>query len=348
MIKNKVLPIFLFLTILVSANSCSSTEEVEESITKRGIVVYPSDLISLGAEQWISLLKEADLNLVGIHTDTRLEPLHHLKDYLESEEGKLFVAGCKKADIDIEFELHILQDVLLRDLFESHPDYFRMDENGVRQQEFNMCFSSEGAYQEIEKSVIEITKWLKPSTDRYYFWTDDVGQSFCHCEECSKYSNSEQALLYENRLLEMLRKINPDATLAHLCYSNTLDAPQQVKPDDGIFLEYAPISRDYNEPVSISLTKYLKNNLEVFPTETAHILEYWLDVSMFSNWNRETLVKVPCTKEQSARDIKLYESLGAKSITTFGAWINKDYVEKFGEEYTRKIVRDYGDALKHK
>jgi hypothetical protein len=335
------------LTLAFMTNSCVQNSKVE-SVSKRGVVVYPSDLMSLGAEEWISMLKEADLNLVGIHTDTRLEPLHHLKDYLESVNGKKFIAACEEADIDIEFELHILQDVLPRDLFEKHPEYFRMDKEGNRQQKYNMCFSSEGAFQEIEKSVIAITQWLKPTTNRYYFWTDDVNHSFCHCEKCEKYSKSEQALIYENSLLKILRKINPSATLAHLCYSNTLEAPQNVKPLDGVFLEFAPIQRDYSKPLDPKLMTNLKNNLMVFPAETAHILEYWLDVSMFSGWKRDALVKVPCTREQCRRDVALYEELGIKSITTFAAWINADYREKFGKEYTQKIIREYGEALLNK
>ncbi len=76
-------------------------------------------------------------------------------------------------------------------------------------------------------------------------------------------------------------------------------------------------------------------------------MEYWLDVSMFSNWERDNLVKVPCSKEEIRRDVELYEKLGIKSMTTFGAWINADYMQKFGEDYSQKIVREYGEALKN-
>jgi hypothetical protein len=343
----KIVLIALSLTLALIANTCDPNSK-GESVSKRGVVVYPSDLISLGAEEWISLLKEADLNLVGIHTDTRLEPLHHLKDYLESDEGKKFVQACWEAEIDIEFELHILQDLLPRDLFEEHPEYFRMDKEGNRQQKYNMCFSSERAFQEIEKSVIAITQWLKPTTNRYYFWTDDVDHSFCYCEMCEEYSKSEQALIYENRLLDILREINPSSTVAHLCYSNTLAAPINVKPKAGVFLEYAPIQRDCSKPLAPELVSHLKENLHVFPAETAHILEYWLDVSMFSGWKRDALVKVPCTKEQCRRDVALYEELGITSMTTFAAWINADYRDKLGKDYIRKIIREYGEALLNK
>ena len=154
-------------------------------------------------------------------------------------------------------------------------------------------------------------------------------------------------MLYENAILKALKEYDAEATVAHLAYVETVVPPKKVKPLPGIFLEFAPIQRDYSKPLDPELLTHLRKNLEVFPAETTHILEYWLDVSMFSNWDRTNLVKVPCTKEQCSRDVELYESLGIKSMTTFGAWINHDYSEKFGEEYSRKIIREYGEALKN-
>ena len=40
----------------------------------------------------------------------------------------------------------------------------------------------------------------------------------------------------------------------------------------------------------------LEANLEVFPKDTAQVLEYWLDVSRFSRWKRPG-VKLPWNRE---------------------------------------------------
>ena len=37
---------------------------------RRGIVIYPSDITSLGALNWVDLLSKNNINLIGIHTDT--------------------------------------------------------------------------------------------------------------------------------------------------------------------------------------------------------------------------------------------------------------------------------------
>jgi hypothetical protein len=201
----------------------------------------------------------------------------------------------------------------------------------------------------IEKNIIEIIGWLKPTTHRYLFWTDDVNGAFCNCEQCVKYSESEQALIYENKLLAILRKKDPEATLAHLAYHNTLTAPVNVNPSDGIFLEYAPISRNYTEALSEEHLKNLRDNLTVFPAKSAHVLEYWLDASMFSRMirvGRDNVAQVPWDLNNCERDVKLYTGLGIKSITTFATWmISSDYIRKFGENNTRKIVDEYGSVL---
>lgn len=312
----------------------------------RGIVLYPSDLISVGPSQWVQMLKEAQINLLGIHADTVFEPLPKLQEFLESTNGVTFLAECEKANIGVEFELHALQGVLSRELFETHPEYFRMDADGHRQRDYNMCFTSEGAYSAMEKRLKEVTGWLKPTTHRYFFWTDDVAGAFCCCEHCKQYSPSEQALLYENRLLKMLRRVDPQATVAHLAYNETLNPPVKVKPGEGIFLEYAPIGRNYAEPLSAKHKASLEGNRKVFPAETVHVLEYWLDASMFSGWKRNALKEIPWRENQCERDLVYYHALGVRSVTTFGAWINKDYLQHFGAEPTQRMLNEYGSILR--
>ncbi len=312
---------------------------------KRGIVLYPSDIISVGVPQWMEWLEDSRINLLGIHTDTHHEPLPNLKAFLESTVGQDLLSSCQAAGIDIEFEVHALQDLLPRALFASNPEFFRMDANGTRQQKFNMCFASEGAYAAIEAEIRDITQWMKPTTHRYFFWTDDVPDASCFCPDCKAYGPSEQALLYENRLLSILRSIDPQATLAHLAYNETLPAPNKVKPEPGIFLEYAPISRDYEMPLSEEHLGHLKKNLAVFPAATAHVLEYWVDVSMFSSWKRDALKKAPWVQAQCVRDVEVYQSLGINSITSFGAWINQSYLTQYGQDHITLMLKEYGDAL---
>jgi len=334
------------IAFLLTVSGCISekNQEVESSIPKKGVVVYPSDLTSIGSEKWVKMARDAGINVIGIHSDTFLETVPKLKGFLESQEGTTFLSACMKYGVEVEYEMHILKDLLPRELFKTHPEYFRMDKDGDRNPDFNMCFTADMALEIVKKNAVELAKWLKPTTHRYFFWVDDR-QEYCHCDKCKQYSPSEQVLLYENALLKGLRTYDAAATVAHLAYVETIIPPEKVKPLPGVFLEFAPINRDYTELMSETQINNLKRNLEVFPSETAHILEYWLDVSKFSGWKRENLTQPPWNQHLFAKDVQIYSDEGVQSITTFAAWINADYVKKFGGQHTIDLLNNYGEML---
>jgi hypothetical protein len=90
---------------------------------------------------------------------------------------------------------------------------------------------------------------------------------------------------------------------------------------------------------------HLKGNLKVFPSETAHMLEYWLDVSLFSDWKRNDLKQPPWNQEIFSDDVRIYAQEGIRSITTFAAWINAAYMEKYGENHAYELMKNYGKIL---
>ena len=287
---------------------------------------------------------DAGIDLIGIHSDTRLEPLSKLRAFLGSEDGHVFKAECARCGIDVEYEQHILMELLPRHLFSEHPEYFRVDEDGRRNGDYNMCFTNEEAKEIVQKNAVRMAGGLQPSSHRYSFWTDDV-QAYCGCEECSRYSPSEQVLIYENALVEALREHDPEAMVAHLAYVETVVPPATVKPSPGVFLEFAPIERDYTKPMEPEQISSLKGNLEVFPPETARVLEYWLDVSLISGWKSDELEQPPWSKEQLAEDVRTYAETGVQSITTFAAFVNGDYSERFGKKHATDLLNTYGEVL---
>ena len=172
----------------------------------------------------------------------------------------------------------------------------------------NGCPSSEGALEEVYKNALQLGRSYAPTNHRYYFWLDDGGD-ICYCPLCKDKSASDQALMFENKIIQALKELDPDAELAHLAYNNTTDAPKVVTPAEDIFLEFAPFHRTWLHPLSATWAegndgwthaKYLKalqENLKVFPKETAQVLEYWMDDSLFSGWNSSNLKKVPWDEE---------------------------------------------------
>jgi hypothetical protein len=94
--------------------------------------------------------------------------------------------------------------------------------------------------------------------------------------------------------------------------------------------------RDYN------LCDALDANLAWFGREGAQTLEYWLDLSRFSRWKRENVKQLPWHDDVFRDDLQLYADRGVRHVTTFAAWLDGDYVKRFGDP----PVDAYGAGLR--
>lgn len=337
------------LVIMIFALSLALSCNDRRTVDMKGIVLTPSDLKEL---DWPSLALESGINTIGLAVNP-----NHADTFSQSDLYVEFMNSCREKGIEVEFQQHAMSEFLPRSLFAEDSTMFRMDDHGRRTADFNCCVHSERALEIIARNAEEFAKRLVPTNHRYYFWTDDVG-NICKCPKCADYSGSDQALIIENKIIEAIRKVDPDAMLAHLAYRRTLPAPQKVRPADGIFLEFAPFFRVFDRPLSdttavfeanatreISMSHkenmdYLISNLKVFSPKTAVILDYWLDVSLFSDWKKSNMPAIPWNRQVVEEDIRTYRSLGVRNITTYGVWIDKEYLTRYPE--TRSYVMEYG------
>ena len=307
----------------------------------RGVVLTPDDLT---LEDWPQRAKEAGLNTIGLHHG---QSPRAVADFVRSAKGAAFVAQCRQSGLRLEYELHAMRELLPRDLFGKNPSLFRMNEKGERTPDANLCVHSGEAMRIAAENALALARLLQPATGRHFFWGDD-GRPWCRCPRCVPFDDSDQALILENRILKELRRGSPKAQLAHLAYSNTLSAPRQIKPDGGIFLEFAPIDRRYDlplgakeDPAHARLVQALEANLKVFGSRQAQVLEYWLDVSRFSHW-RKPAVALPFDDKVFTADLDFYGARGIRHVTTFAVYIDADYVQRYGEPLE---VKRYGSQL---
>ena len=312
----------------------------------RGVVLTPRDIATWS---WPQEARESGLNTLATHGSPG-----EIARFLATREGEAFLAASRDLGLDVEHETHAAGELLPRRLFHRDPAMFRMDERGDRVPDWNLCVHSKEAVGIACQNAEAFARALDPTTGRFFFWTDDA-RPMCRCPKCRGLSDSDQALLLENSLIGALRAVRPDATLAHLAYRNTMPAPTQVKPDPGIFLEFAPIARYRRAPVSPDEGRLdgrgtpihapdldaLDANLDLFGREGARVLEYWLDASMFAGWKRQNCRKIPWTVRHFADDLETYAGRGIRHVATFAAWIDGDYVNRFGEP----PLREYGAAL---
>ncbi len=269
-------------------------------------------------------------------------------DKLETEEYRALIDEAAEKGLNIEYEMHAARYFLPKKEFENHPEWFRVDKEGKRNADMNCCVSSKEALDFIARRAAESAKKLYRSSHRYFFWMDDSKEDcWCHCPECEKYSASDQQLIIMNRILEELKKDDPEATLAYLAYYDTLTPPEKIRPADGIFLEYAPIDRDFHKPLSDasdeknhSQNRHLQALIDFFGKENAKVLDYWLDNSLFSNWTKPPKAFTADAPVIFA-DFDYYRSLGFADISTFACYLGEDYIALHGEPDITPFAKAY-------
>ena len=310
----------------------------------RGVVLIPSDLT---LADWPDRAARAGLNTIGLHAARRLDVV---VKFVQSDHGQKFIEQCRQLGLNVEYELHAMGDLLSREYFAQDETMFRVDANGQRNGDCNCCPSHPRTLEIIAEAAVQFGKLLRPTTHRYFYWPDD-GREWCHCDKCRGLSSSEQALIVEHAMLDALRKNHdPEATVCHIAYGPTLEPPRQVRPQPGIFLEFAPIRRRHDRSFeeqrdlpAVDRIEMLDANLDAFPRETAQVLEYWLDVSRFSSWRRPA-TKLPWHNDVLRADLESYHRRGIRHVTSFACFIDAEYVQLHGDP--QQALTEYGQALR--
>mgnify|MGYP003292546598 CR=1 FL=1 len=300
---------------------------------KSSMIIHPDEL----SRTWIDRLADAGIDKVGIHSYGGKRAADFLKDMtalLGTREYRDLVDYAHVRGLEVEYELHTAGYLLPRDLFEAHPEYFRMNEHGIRTNDYNFCVSNSEAMDYFAKRSVELALSLYGSNRNFYFWLDDGGHGlFCHCERCKHLSASDQQLLVVNRMAKEIRKVIPDARVAYLAYKDTVALPS-LSAEEGVFLEYAPFEKytatGDNAPALIAREREMIDALmRVFSKEPAKVLEYWYDNSLYSRWKKPP-ARFILDEGAMISDIAEYRQKGFGEIATFACFLGDDYEALYG------------------
>lgn len=296
---------------------------------KIGLIAHPEEL----TKGEIAAFRAAGADVLGLHPvggNKATSSLENLLIWLKTDKGRRLLSYARSLGLEIEYEMHAASFLVPREMFSSHPEYFR-EANGVRTNDYNFCVSSDEMLRLMAKNAAALGRVLSPDTHDYYFWLDDAENNRCECEKCRTLSASDQSLIVANAIADELRRFDSSARVCHLAYLGTLTPPKSVKPAPGVFLEYAPMKRDRSIPVweDDNVKRELDALFTVFDPAETKILEYWYDNSMFSNWKKPPKKFTP-DNERIAREIEFYRSLGVGNVTSFACYLGADYEALYG------------------
>ncbi len=312
---------------------------------KKGVLIHPEEL----STRWIDRAVAEGLDVLGLHPvggPAAKDSCEALVKLLDDPGFTELIDLAISKGLTVEYELHAMGWLLPRQLFQTHPEYFIMNEDGSRNPNNNFCVSNPEALEIMERNAVKLAKKLHGSSHRFYFWLDDTTSLRCHCPNCAHLSGSDQQLIVVNRLVKALRKEFPDAEVPYLAYYGTLQPPTQIEPEEGIFLEYAPMAK-YKNPDSATFQtytpmeqKYLEPLMAIFGKEKAKVLEYWIDNSMYSNYTKPPKL-LRGNAEQTKKDIAFYKALGIRDITTFACYLGQDYEAIYGEPDIKTYAQSF-------
>lgn len=298
---------------------------------KTRLLIHPEEL----TKKKIEIFKEIGLDIISLHPVGGGFAHESLENMLLMFEDKNFlelIDYITECGMEVEYEMHAASFLVPRQLFDEHPEYFRFD-GEKRVKELNFCLSNKEAVDMCVENAVKLVKKLYKSNPVYYIWPDDIKGKICMCEKCREMSASVQQLKIMNLILKAIKKEIPSARLAYLAYYDTMEVPEGEEIEKGIFLEYAPIERNFEKGAS-GMTKEEKEKLnkliEFFGKENASVLEYWYDNSFLSKWKKPPLKFTP-DNEIIKKDIEFYKDLGFRNIGSFACYLGDDYEKLWGE-----------------
>ncbi len=298
------------------------------------LIIHPHEL----TDRWIALAKELKLERLSLHPVGGKNAHETLQMMLETLQDPAFlkkIDEVRAAGIGIGYEFHALSFLLPRELFDTHPEYFRMDAEGNRVTKGNFCFSNPEARKIICENAVSLADKLYGSDEEYYFWLDDATKLTCHCEECKKHNFAYHQLTLMNEIAAALQVKKPNARVCYLAYYEGVAIPDgEIRPAKGVFLEYAPFER-YTKPETFAFEgEYLqlvKDLVSFFGKDDSKVLEYWYDNSIYYRRAGNQLVPFSPNNEQILADFDFYKKLGFQRLSSFACSLCDEYVSLFGD-----------------
>ncbi len=129
--------------------------------------------------------------------------------------------------------------------YETHPEYFRLQEDGQRFKPKDhwgawiFCSRNQNL---INQMAHNICQWISqnPAVDTIALWPKDGHAPQCICPDCAPYSLTENYTYFLNQVAKKVRQEHPNVAIDLLIYSRMWDCPEGLKLESNIMVEEAP------------------------------------------------------------------------------------------------------------
>lgn len=249
---------------------------------------------------------QSGITSIGLHYNPYKHSAEKYFDFIKKNRD--FLLFLENKGITIEYYFHAVSVLLNRELFKEKPELFRVDQNGQRNPDFNCCPSSKRALKIIERNAYKLAKKLGQKSHYYHFWLDDdLGHNLsCKCEKCQKLTIQKQNLSILNAILKGLKKYDRLAKLSYLIYGNE-ELNEEL--NDDFYIEFAPFKRRHDLGLNHKENaKWLKKIELLSNIKGFEVIEYFLSYNLKGY--------LECS-ERVDNDLKTYERLGVKKLTSF-------------------------------
>ncbi len=139
--------------------------------------------------------------------------------------------------------VHTLGRIITQDMYAAHPEYFGMDENGVRQPDRQPCLSNP----DVLELVIDAAKTHFSQYTSIFSVSQNDNQNFCKCSECTAFNNahggtdSASMLNFVNKVAQAVSEEYPDRMVETLAYQLTEAPPTGLTVEGNVVIRLCPI-----------------------------------------------------------------------------------------------------------
>ena len=139
-----------------------------------------------------------------------------------------------------------------KDYFETHPEYFTMNEKGERVPDRQLCLTNPEVLEIVKKGV---RQWLEedPSAKIISISQNDI-QEPCLCENCKKVYEEEGGaysgtiLRFVNAIAEDIAEDYPNVWVDTYAYQYSRSIPAKTRPRDNVMVRLCSIECDFSKP----------------------------------------------------------------------------------------------------